>query len=326
VTYRLITVGTIEEIMYRRQVSKDGLIKNTLTKENQYRYFTSDQEVLEVFQLRDKRSSETQKLLDQLHPKGKMYEELENHVKELENYEEINGVTWHDMLYNTEADDLDESIQYEEDAKIQQKQAIRNYLKPSAPVTIDLVGSSSGNTKPGTSYQNALSVDELITRLKQQHPKPQEYVNPMSMPQYVPILPIPQSSMQPQPYLHQQMQPGQPIMKPVNFNPIPQQNPYRLGGFGTPSLTMPPNVVHTQFKPNVSFRHETLSYPPQNTNLQQSPMPGFLPIASQFINMIANSPAQYSVHDQVGPAPQQTVQNQAPSNLNPIEPNNPSKH
>ena len=39
VVYRLITVGTVEEKIYRRQVFKQCLLKTTTEKENQYRYF-----------------------------------------------------------------------------------------------------------------------------------------------------------------------------------------------------------------------------------------------------------------------------------------------
>uniref|UniRef100_A0A3P9HEU3 DNA excision repair protein ERCC-6-like n=1 Tax=Oryzias latipes TaxID=8090 RepID=A0A3P9HEU3_ORYLA len=53
VIYRLITCGTVEEKIYRRQVFKDSLIRqNTGDKKNPFRYF-SKQELKELFTLED---------------------------------------------------------------------------------------------------------------------------------------------------------------------------------------------------------------------------------------------------------------------------------
>lgn len=39
IVYRLITMNTVEEKIYRRQVFKQCLLKSTTERENQYRYF-----------------------------------------------------------------------------------------------------------------------------------------------------------------------------------------------------------------------------------------------------------------------------------------------
>ncbi|KAG2374745.1 hypothetical protein C9374_010489 [Naegleria lovaniensis] len=195
VTYRLVNVGTIEEVMYRRQVIKDGLIKNTLVKENQYRYFTSEQELLEIFTLRDKRSSETQKLLESLHPKGKIYEELESHVKDLEKLEEINGVTWHDMLYSVESDDyLNESFNYEDDAAVQKKHTISNYLKRQQEKTVvdlasDTPSSKNQHRRVSKAGSSSSHSSQVVVNLVSPPPAARIPLNPSSSMQ-LPQLPI----------------------------------------------------------------------------------------------------------------------------------------
>ncbi|KAL9642538.1 hypothetical protein ABK040_011105 [Willaertia magna] len=126
ITYRLVSVGTIEEIVYRKQVSKDGLVRNTITKENQYRYFTSEQEIVEVFTLRNTQSSETQSLLAACnHEKKGVYDILEEHLSEVKDFEEVTGTSWHDVLYSVESDEKFEDSKtleaYGSDAKVQQR-------------------------------------------------------------------------------------------------------------------------------------------------------------------------------------------------------------
>ncbi|TUR04356.1 DNA excision repair protein ERCC-6-like [Bagarius yarrelli] len=68
IIYRLITCGTVEEKIYRRQVCvKDSLIRQTTgDKKNPFRYFTK-QELKELFTLEDTHSSSTQLQLQSLH-------------------------------------------------------------------------------------------------------------------------------------------------------------------------------------------------------------------------------------------------------------------
>uniref|UniRef100_A0A8C3J1K0 DNA excision repair protein ERCC-6-like n=1 Tax=Calidris pygmaea TaxID=425635 RepID=A0A8C3J1K0_9CHAR len=67
VIYRLVTCGTVEEKIYRRQIFKDSLIRQTTgDKKNPFRYF-SKQELRELFTLEDTRTSATQLQLQSLH-------------------------------------------------------------------------------------------------------------------------------------------------------------------------------------------------------------------------------------------------------------------
>uniref|UniRef100_A0A8C6YGQ6 DNA excision repair protein ERCC-6-like n=1 Tax=Naja naja TaxID=35670 RepID=A0A8C6YGQ6_NAJNA len=67
IIYRLISCATVEEKIYRRQVFKDSLIRqSTGDEKNPFRYFTM-QELKELFILEDTRSSATQLQLQFLH-------------------------------------------------------------------------------------------------------------------------------------------------------------------------------------------------------------------------------------------------------------------
>lgn len=67
VVYRLISCGTIEEVIYRKQVYK-GLIANTaIQSKTQHRYFNAA-ELREVFSIPDSSVSMTARQLSTLHP------------------------------------------------------------------------------------------------------------------------------------------------------------------------------------------------------------------------------------------------------------------
>ncbi|XP_058053055.1 DNA excision repair protein ERCC-6-like [Ahaetulla prasina] len=102
IIYRLITCGTVEEKIYRRQVFKDSLIRqSTGDKKNPYRYFTM-QELKELFILEDTRSSATQLQLQSLHAtQRKTDTELDEHIAYLHMLE-IFGISDHDLMYTRE--------------------------------------------------------------------------------------------------------------------------------------------------------------------------------------------------------------------------------
>lgn len=123
IVYRLITCGTIEEIIYRKQVFKGGLSKTTIKQENQYRYF-SDAELQELFKMEDTRVSKTQKQLAEVHEKKrKIYPELEKHLKEL-NEMGICGISDHDLLFQEKA--IDDLSNVEIEREIYERQRTRN--------------------------------------------------------------------------------------------------------------------------------------------------------------------------------------------------------
>ncbi|XP_041075671.1 DNA excision repair protein ERCC-6-like [Polyodon spathula] len=103
VIYRLITCGTVEEKIYRRQVFKDSLIRQTTgDKKNPFRYF-SKQELKELFKLEDTRSSSTQIQLQSLHAMQRRTDpELDEHIAYLYSLEMF-GLSDHDLMFSSEA-------------------------------------------------------------------------------------------------------------------------------------------------------------------------------------------------------------------------------
>ncbi|CAG5917092.1 unnamed protein product, partial [Menidia menidia] len=100
VIYRLITCGTVEEKIYRRQVFKDSLIRqNTGDKKNPFRYF-SRQELKELFTLEEPRSSSTQLQLQALHSRHRRTDPaLEQHIAQLHAMHMF-GISDHDLLFS----------------------------------------------------------------------------------------------------------------------------------------------------------------------------------------------------------------------------------
>ncbi|XP_029463405.1 DNA excision repair protein ERCC-6-like [Rhinatrema bivittatum] len=103
VIYRLITCGTVEEKIYRRQVFKDSLIRQTTgDKKNPFRYF-SKQELRELFSLDNTRTSSTQIQLQGLHEAQRRTDtRLDEHIAYLHTLE-IFGLSDHDLMYTCEA-------------------------------------------------------------------------------------------------------------------------------------------------------------------------------------------------------------------------------
>lgn len=102
VVYRLITCGTVEEKIYRRQVFKDSLIRqSTGDKKNPYRYFTK-QDLKELFILQDTRTSVTQLQLQALHANQRNSDTmLDAHIAYLHTLEMF-GISDHDLMYTRE--------------------------------------------------------------------------------------------------------------------------------------------------------------------------------------------------------------------------------
>ncbi|KAJ7414742.1 DNA excision repair protein ERCC-6-like protein [Willisornis vidua] len=99
VIYRLITCGTVEEKIYRRQVFKDSLIRQTTgDKKNPFRYF-SKQELRELFILEDTQTSATQIQLQSLHAKQRKSDlQLDEHIAYLHSLAMF-GISDHDLIY-----------------------------------------------------------------------------------------------------------------------------------------------------------------------------------------------------------------------------------
>ncbi|GLT25101.1 hypothetical protein SLA2020_002530 [Shorea laevis] len=102
--YRLMTCGTVEEKIYRKQVFKGGLFKTATEHKEQIRYF-SQQDLRELFSL-PKQGFDISLTQQQLHEEHdgqhKMDESLEAHIKFLETLG-IGGVSNHGLLFSKAA-------------------------------------------------------------------------------------------------------------------------------------------------------------------------------------------------------------------------------
>uniref|UniRef100_A0A224Z1H0 DNA repair and recombination protein RAD54-like n=1 Tax=Rhipicephalus zambeziensis TaxID=60191 RepID=A0A224Z1H0_9ACAR len=103
VVYRLITCSTVEEKIYRRQIFKDSIIKQTTGKQNDpMRYFTK-QELRELFSLEDPNYSGTQVQLSEMHSWDKNSNPaLSDHIAFLKT-KNIFGISHHDLMFSEES-------------------------------------------------------------------------------------------------------------------------------------------------------------------------------------------------------------------------------
>nr|XP_015206601.1 PREDICTED: DNA excision repair protein ERCC-6-like isoform X1 [Lepisosteus oculatus] len=108
VIYRLVTCGTVEEKIYRRQVFKDSLIRqSTGDKKNPFRYF-SRQELKELFKLEDTKISTTQIQLQSLHARQRRTDpQLDEHIAYLHSLEMF-GISDHDLMFSHDAASTDD--------------------------------------------------------------------------------------------------------------------------------------------------------------------------------------------------------------------------
>ena len=139
VVYRFITCGTVEEVIYRKQIFKQGIFNSIHSTHTQTQtdtpgqqqpltlkggYFTR-QELREVFSLRDHRRSDTQRQLAQLHPpdQRRSYAALEAQLRFVESHrDEVFGLSDHDLLFNAAARDHSEDGEEKEDGARQRAQ------------------------------------------------------------------------------------------------------------------------------------------------------------------------------------------------------------
>ncbi|KAK3084061.1 hypothetical protein FSP39_007454 [Pinctada imbricata] len=107
VIYRLITCGTVEEKIYRRQIFKDSITRQTTgNSKNPYRYFTK-QELRELFTLDNPRQSKTQIQLEEMHSGHRKTDPgLDAHVAFLYSLD-IFGLSDHDLMFTQEKCDID---------------------------------------------------------------------------------------------------------------------------------------------------------------------------------------------------------------------------
>lgn len=100
VVYRLITCSTVEEKIYRRQIFKDSINRQTTGgNKDPHRYFTK-QELRELFILENPYHSTTQVQLEEMHANQRNSDtNLDNHIAFLYNLP-IFGISDHDLMFS----------------------------------------------------------------------------------------------------------------------------------------------------------------------------------------------------------------------------------
>ncbi|KAK2816729.1 hypothetical protein Q7C36_023000 [Tachysurus vachellii] len=147
IIYRLITCGSVEEKIYRRQVFKDSLIRQTTgDKKNPFRYF-SKQELKELFTLEDTHSSSTQLQLQSLHSSVcRSDPELQCYISALKAMN-VFGVSRHDLLFSNE--EHEESLQDEETHYIEQRvQKAQELVQAESQLHSLMTDNVNQNTEP----------------------------------------------------------------------------------------------------------------------------------------------------------------------------------
>ncbi|XP_069378980.1 DNA excision repair protein ERCC-6-like [Paralichthys olivaceus] len=178
VIYRLITCGTVEEKIYRRQVFKDSLIRqNTGDKKNPFRYF-SKQELKELFTLSDTRSSSTQLQLQALHSRHRRTDpELDEHIAHLHAMEMF-GISDHDLMFSLDVNH-DEALEDQQEhhyieGRVQKAQEL---MKAESELQMQLTESMASSTEPAWLRQPA----DNNSRERSHEKKPR---NPRPSPSY----------------------------------------------------------------------------------------------------------------------------------------------
>ncbi|XP_024537177.1 protein CHROMATIN REMODELING 24 isoform X1 [Selaginella moellendorffii] len=107
IVYRLMTSGTLEEKIYRKQVFKGGLMKVATERAEQFRYFSQQdfRELLTVPKTGFDISPTQQQLYEEHASQFEVDEELAKHIKFLER-QGIAGVSHHDLLFSKAAPEL----------------------------------------------------------------------------------------------------------------------------------------------------------------------------------------------------------------------------
>lgn len=180
VIYRLITCGTVEEKIYRRQVFKDSLIRqNTGDKKNPFRYF-SKQELKELFTLEETKSSSTQLQLQSLHARHRRTDpDLDEHIAYLHTMEMF-GISDHDLMFSLdvnhdEAPEDQEAHNYIE-GRVQKAQEL---MKAESEIQMQLAESMASSTEPAWLRQPMENSD----RVRSHERKPKKPVPSPSYPQ-----------------------------------------------------------------------------------------------------------------------------------------------
>ncbi|XP_016520772.1 DNA excision repair protein ERCC-6-like isoform X2 [Poecilia formosa] len=173
VIYRLITCGTVEEKIYRRQVFKDSLIRqNTGDTKNPFRYF-SRQELKELFTLEDPRSSSTQLQLQGLHSRQRRTDPaLDEHIAQLHAMHMF-GISDHDLMFsldvNHDEDPEDQEACHYIEGRVQKAQEL---MKAESELQMQLAASMASSTEPAWLRQTPDNTRRRSNEKKPRNPMP----------------------------------------------------------------------------------------------------------------------------------------------------------
>ncbi|XP_020380465.2 DNA excision repair protein ERCC-6-like isoform X1 [Rhincodon typus] len=161
VIYRLVTCGTVEEKIYRRQIFKDSLVRQSVgEKKNPFRYFSS-QELRELFILEDPRASSTQRQLQSMHASQRRTDSiLDQHLTFLHTLEMF-GVTDHDLIFSQ-----DTAPDEENDPES------RNYIQQRVQKAQELVAAESQLQQQLVENIRANTEAAWLNRPRDTHPLP----------------------------------------------------------------------------------------------------------------------------------------------------------
>ncbi|EFJ51955.1 hypothetical protein VOLCADRAFT_120362, partial [Volvox carteri f. nagariensis] len=139
VVYRLITCGTVEEKIYRRQVFKGGLSKTGTEEGIQFRYFTQT-ELRDLFSVTTEglQQSVTQSQLHEMHGHQRdASEDVRRHLEQVRRMDSVAGIHDHNLLFTRRPDEHVPSAQ--------EGRAILNQMTGSGPVGLDALTAKLGS-------------------------------------------------------------------------------------------------------------------------------------------------------------------------------------
>ncbi|XP_071848208.1 uncharacterized protein [Apostichopus japonicus] len=169
VIYRLITCGTVEEKIYRRQIFKDSITKQaTGASKNPYRYF-SRQDLKELFLLDDPKRSKTQEQLEEMHSASRKSDtNLDSHIAFLHSLESIYGISDHDLMFSQEAvkEDHEGFESVTEDYIQKRVQRAQELVSAESDLTVQLKEQLESNTEPAGLHSHPSEVNTDRARLK----------------------------------------------------------------------------------------------------------------------------------------------------------------
>uniref|UniRef100_T1E1A5 DNA repair and recombination protein RAD54-like n=1 Tax=Cupiennius salei TaxID=6928 RepID=T1E1A5_CUPSA len=155
IVYRLITCGSVEEKIYRRQIFKDSITRQATGVADPYRYF-SKQELRELFSLDNPHYSATQVQLCEMHSSQRLADNfLERHIHYLQTLN-IFGISDHDLMFTKNIQDHSEDndkAAISEDFIKKQVAAAHELIKMEASVVAEGIRLARTYNRP---YQEAI--------------------------------------------------------------------------------------------------------------------------------------------------------------------------